>query len=184
MPAFSRTLTSLSLDIPTNLIGKNRPTISDSDVPASHILLLTSKIRTMHESAKGKGIKLKFVLVDGFLLYVDREVVNKLDVRFLMKASFETLRRRREDRSGYVTDAGFWKDPPNYFAEIVYPAYLTFNRSALDTLEKAETHDRIEGLIGLDSEELDIASMVEAAVDRIVEHVENTVVDGGSEITA
>ena len=73
---------------------------------------------------------------------------------------------------------GFWKDPPNYFAEIVYPAYLTYNRPALDTLERAETHDRIEGLIGLDSEELDIASMVGAAVDNIVESVEKIVVDG------
>jgi len=45
-------------------------------------------------------------LVDGFLLYSDKSVINELDIRLLVRAPYEKLKERREARSGYVTIEG------------------------------------------------------------------------------
>ncbi|KAH9941030.1 P-loop containing nucleoside triphosphate hydrolase protein [Amylocystis lapponica] len=65
-----------------------------------------------------------WVLVDGFLLYWHPEVVKLLDVRVFLRVSHEVLKQRRNERSGYHTAEGtLWRDPPNYWEQIVWPAY-------------------------------------------------------------
>ncbi|CAG8781050.1 11263_t:CDS:2, partial [Acaulospora morrowiae] len=57
-----------------------------------------------------------FVIVDGFLLYQDVQVLKELDVKLFIKADYETLKKRREERSSYFTlEGNYWIDPPNYF---------------------------------------------------------------------
>ncbi|KII83305.1 hypothetical protein PLICRDRAFT_127395 [Plicaturopsis crispa FD-325 SS-3] len=74
---------------------------------------------------EGKGEEVVWGLVDGFLLYWDPTVVANLDIRILLRVPRAELERRREERRGYHTAEGsFWVDPPGYFAQIVYPAYL------------------------------------------------------------
>ena len=48
------------------------------------------------------------LFVNGFLLYVDQDVVNELDIKLFVKAKakYETLKHRREDRAGYITLEG------------------------------------------------------------------------------
>ena len=41
--------------------------------------------------------------VDGFLLYSDSDVTKELDIRLLLRAPYDKLKARREERSGYVT---------------------------------------------------------------------------------
>ncbi|KAJ3038722.1 ribosylnicotinamide kinase [Rhizophlyctis rosea] len=177
MKTFAKTLSLISSNPSDSpYLGKNRPTVKDDDIPVSIVNHLKELIERTRIKALASKVDLKFILVDGFLLYVDKDVVDQLDVRFFLGASFETLARRRSERNGYITDAGFWVDPPDYFAKVVYPAYLLYNRPALDTIEKrGEDGDRVDGLIGLNSEELDIAGMVQAAVDRIIEYVDRMV---------
>jgi len=66
----------------------------------------------------------KVVLVDGFLMYHDTRVMQLLDIKILLRANVSLLKARRESRSGYVTLAGFWQDPPDYFSKIVMPEYV------------------------------------------------------------
>lgn len=78
-----------------------------------------------NEVRKMPGILSKtIVLVDGFMLYHSSKVLKLFDVKLFFRASFETLKARREARQGYNTVSGFWVDPPDYFTKIVWPEYV------------------------------------------------------------
>ncbi|KAI9833382.1 MAG: ribosylnicotinamide kinase [Phylliscum demangeonii] len=69
--------------------------------------------------------------VDGFLLYGASTAPTPLprlfDLKlFLRVPGFRTVQRRRARRAGYVVepDAPLWRDPPGYFARVVWPAYV------------------------------------------------------------
>ncbi|BEJ15182.1 hypothetical protein CspHIS471_0409490 [Cutaneotrichosporon sp. HIS471] len=72
----------------------------------------------------------QWILVDGFVLYWDEAVADTLDVKLLLRVPKETLRARRDERSyalQHADDAAagtVWEDPPGYFDNIVYPAYV------------------------------------------------------------
>jgi nicotinamide/nicotinate riboside kinase len=65
-------------------------------------------------------------IIDGFLLYSEsmRSVREAFDVKLFLRAGHATCKTRREARSGYVTLEGFWKDPPGYVDNIVWPNYV------------------------------------------------------------
>jgi len=75
-----------------------------------------------------------YVIADGFLLYWDEECRTSWDVEVFVRESQAVLRRRREDRQGYHTavqsdpEGLMWKDPPYYWDQIVWPAYLYANK--------------------------------------------------------
>jgi nicotinamide/nicotinate riboside kinase len=65
-------------------------------------------------------------IVDGFLLYSQEmaTIRDTFDVKLFLRTDYETAKRRREARSGYVTLEGFWADPPGYVDKIVWPNYV------------------------------------------------------------
>lgn len=97
------------------------PTEADLKLLGSDESELLNKITEMGYKFKNK----KIVLVDGFMLFHDPEIINLFDVKLFFHAPFETLKQRRESRSGYTTTEGFWVDPPDYFSKIVLPAYVS-----------------------------------------------------------
>ncbi|CAG8480897.1 7679_t:CDS:2 [Diversispora eburnea] len=46
-------------------------------------------------------------------------------------ADRDVLKKRREERKGYVTREGYWIDPPNYFDDVVWPEYVKYNNNHL-----------------------------------------------------
>nr|BAA21404.1 HYPOTHETICAL 27.7 KD PROTEIN IN CPT1-SPC98 INTERGENIC REGION [Schizosaccharomyces pombe] len=64
------------------------------------------------------------VFVDGFMMYVNEDLINAFDIRLMLVTDFDTLKRRREARTGYITLEGFWQDPPHYFENYVWPGYV------------------------------------------------------------
>jgi nicotinamide/nicotinate riboside kinase len=68
----------------------------------------------------------RIAIIDGFLLFSDemREVRDLFDVRMLLRLDYDTVKRRREARMGYVTLEGFWEDPKGYVDLIVWPNYV------------------------------------------------------------
>ncbi|KAG8828922.1 ribosylnicotinamide kinase [Serendipita sp. 399] len=94
-----------------------------------------SQFQEMHDSAKrDHGVELVWGLVDGFLLYWHPGIIKELDVRVFLRVSYSTLKSRRERRFGYHTavqfspEGSFWRDPPGYWDDIVWPAYLKAHR--------------------------------------------------------
>jgi nicotinamide/nicotinate riboside kinase len=68
----------------------------------------------------------RICIVDGFLLFSEemKDIRSLFDVRLFLRTSYETAKRRREARSGYVTIEGFWEDPPGYVDQVVWPNYV------------------------------------------------------------
>lgn len=59
----------------------------------------------MAEVSEGSGTT-KFVILDGFILYVDEQLRNTIDVKFFLTAPYQVLKDRRESRKGYATLEG------------------------------------------------------------------------------
>jgi nicotinamide/nicotinate riboside kinase len=59
----------------------------------------------------------EFCIVDGFLLFNDDVITKQLDIKFLLRAPYESLKKRREARSGYATIEGTFHDA--YCGELV-----------------------------------------------------------------
>ncbi|EGG01825.1 uncharacterized protein MELLADRAFT_50002 [Melampsora larici-populina 98AG31] len=69
--------------------------------------------------------KIRYVIADGFLLYWDQESVKQYDVKLFVRESYAVLKERRRIRMSYNTAEGeTWVDPPEYWDQIVWPAYL------------------------------------------------------------
>lgn len=68
----------------------------------------------------------RICIVDGFLLFSEemKDIRSIFDVKLFLRTSYETAKKRREARSGYVTLEGFWEDPPGYVDQIVWPNYV------------------------------------------------------------
>ncbi|KAI0033444.1 P-loop containing nucleoside triphosphate hydrolase protein [Vararia minispora EC-137] len=85
------------------------------------------------DTERAHGVRVVWALVDGFLLYWDKAVVDLLDAMLFLRVPHDTLRQRREERSGYATAEGtFWRDPPGYWDQLVYPAYVDAHRALFE----------------------------------------------------
>ena len=82
--------------------------------------------QTLRASRDGQQApRIAILLVEGFLLYYSVAVRKLLDVRLFLRISRATMHQRRMERANYVLDDGeVWEDPPFYFDEIVWPAYM------------------------------------------------------------
>ncbi|RUP43246.1 hypothetical protein BC936DRAFT_137435 [Jimgerdemannia flammicorona] len=109
-----------------------------------------------------------FVIVDGFMLYWDEEVMRELDIRVFVRGAYETLKRRREERQGYVTIEGYWVDPPGYFDSIVWPEYLKWNGHLFTGQDHSSSlHAGVRGVTTLNSDEQDIEEMVRVSLEAL-----------------
>ncbi|KZT56716.1 P-loop containing nucleoside triphosphate hydrolase protein [Calocera cornea HHB12733] len=103
----------------------------------------------------GTEEEVTWVLVDGFLMYWDEKVIDSLDVRLFLRVPREELARRRHARHGYHTaENTLWRDPPGYFEQIVWPAYVQAHRALFEggDVEGAlvSQEGKVQGLLELD----------------------------------
>lgn len=68
------------------------------------------------------------LIVEGLYTFYDSDLREQLDLKILCPVNYEILKARREAREGYHTDAGYWKDPPNYFDTHVWPRFLKYSK--------------------------------------------------------
>ncbi|KAH9847182.1 P-loop containing nucleoside triphosphate hydrolase protein [Lenzites betulinus] len=155
------------------------------DVPITEDVYQKWKVyfARVQEEHKKKGEEIKWVLVDGFLLYWSPEVVDKLDVRVFLRVPHDVLKQRRHERHGYHTavqsdpEGSLWRDPPNYWEQIVWPAYVEAHAGIVENgdVELGKPNGTVSGLILLDGLELSMGDMV----DRVCGVLENA--SGGGE---
>ncbi|KAL4266551.1 P-loop containing nucleoside triphosphate hydrolase [Pleurotus pulmonarius] len=108
--------------------------------------------------------KIIWGLVDGFLLYWNQDVVDQLDVKFFLRVPHDALKKRRHDRHGYHTAEGaLWRDPPQYWENIVYPAYVEAHRHlfADGDVEHGKLTGDAEKLVLLETLEMTMGNAVE-----------------------
>ncbi|KAI8834743.1 P-loop containing nucleoside triphosphate hydrolase protein [Chytriomyces cf. hyalinus JEL632] len=124
-------------------LSPNRPTISDKDISShelDHLMIRGESFRSNHSAnnARASSSGTRIFLVDGFLMMSDPDVMAQLDYVLFLHSDYQILKERREARFSYVTLEGTWQDPPGYFDDIVYPAYVEYNARVLDPLKQNE----------------------------------------------
>ncbi|KAI0695952.1 P-loop containing nucleoside triphosphate hydrolase protein [Cerioporus squamosus] len=128
-----------------------------------------TRFERIEEEHRAKGEDIKWVMVDGFLLYWHPEVVDKLDYRIFLRVPYEVLKQRRHERHGYHTavqsdpEGSLWRDPPNYWEQIVWPAYVEAHEGILENgdVEHGQSNGKVAGLLVFDGLELSMSEMVE-----------------------
>ncbi|KAK7045707.1 ribosylnicotinamide kinase [Paramarasmius palmivorus] len=140
----------------------------------------TSEFQRLSQETEVKGEKIIWGLVDGFLLYWHPEVIKQLDVRIFLRVPHDVLKHRRHERHGYHTavqsdpEGSLWRDPPMYWEQIVWPAYLEANRDIFidGNVETGMPSDKVQELLLINGLELRMDEIVEkscAALKRKVE---------------
>ena len=128
LPALSAALTHIKAhgSPPPDLLSKeDLNSVGEVDVDSG----VLNDLKRQAEGLKLGG-DVRVAIVDGFLLFSEemREVRDAFDVRLFLRTDYETAKKRREARSGYVTLEGFWADPPGYVDKIVWPNYVKDHR--------------------------------------------------------
>ncbi|TFK74547.1 P-loop containing nucleoside triphosphate hydrolase protein [Pluteus cervinus] len=114
-------------------------------------------------------------LVDGFLLYWHPDVIAQLDVPIFLRVPHDILKQRRHERHGYHTavqsdpEGALWRDPPQYWEQIIYPAYVDANREVFidGDVEKGQATGKVENLLVIESQELSMAEIVERSCTEL-----------------
>jgi len=151
LPALSAALTYIKAhgSPPPDLQSKeDLNSVGDVDVDSG----VLSDLKRRAEGLKVDG-GVKVAIVDGFLLFSEemREVRDAFDVKLFLRTDYDTAKRRREARSGYVTLEGFWADPPGYVDKIVWPNYVKDHRYLFHGGDvEGEVDDEVVGRLGID----------------------------------
>lgn len=116
---------------PPDFVSKeDKNAVGECGIAAEAIERCRARVRRFFEQA-GVAERLggrRIAMVDGFLLFSEEMaelgIRVQFDVKLFLRTNYQTAKRRREARSGYVTLEGFWEDPPGYVDEIVWPNYV------------------------------------------------------------
>ncbi|KAH9060309.1 P-loop containing nucleoside triphosphate hydrolase protein [Lactarius deliciosus] len=125
--------------------------------------------RMQKEVEAASGVRVVWGIVDGFLLYWDPEVVDTLDARIFIRVPYDVLKERRSVRSGYATAEGsFWKDPPGYFENLVYPAYTDAHRTMFADGDVEQGSAVLPGLVIIEASQLSMGDVVSRCCEELV----------------
>ncbi|KAI5477222.1 hypothetical protein MNV49_006595 [Pseudohyphozyma bogoriensis] len=141
-------------------------------VPVSEDVV--AKWKTKFEEL-GKEHEVAYVILDGFLIFWDDESVKEYDVRVFVREGYDVLKKRRNERHGYHTAEGsLWRDPPDYWDNIVWPAYLKAHRPIFidGNVESGQPdHSKVDGLVVYEASELGMDAMLEKTCEEVYESV-------------
>lgn len=84
-----------------------------------------AELKQEAQKSLDQGERLPIAIIDGFLLFSQemQRIRDLFDVKLFLRANHETVKARREARTGYVTLEGFWEDPPGYVDKVVWANY-------------------------------------------------------------
>ncbi|CAO3677318.1 unnamed protein product [Umbelopsis ramanniana] len=115
----------------------------------------------------------RLVLVDGILLFWDPLIYKQFDCSFFIHAGKDTLKQRRESRQGYVTQEGYWVDPPGYFDQLVWPQYEKWNSHLFpDASHNQPKQNSIHELLIMNSDTENIEELATKAMNSLISHLQ------------
>ncbi|KAH7888434.1 hypothetical protein F5I97DRAFT_1852647 [Phlebopus sp. FC_14] len=131
-----------------------------------------------------KHTQILWGLVDGFLLYWDKEAIDQLDARIFLRVPHDELKRRRHERHGYHTAEGaLWRDPPHYWEQIVYPAYLEAHKDIFEggNVETGKLNEeKVKDLMVLENAQMDTTDVVAVCCEKLKAFVSKSEVTANS----
>jgi nicotinamide/nicotinate riboside kinase len=135
------------------LLASDDAIVCKSDL-TSPIEIDQDLVKRLRDAVNGR----KVIIVDGFLIYEDKNVYEQFDVSIFLEASKEELKKRRSQRQGYITLEGYWADPVGYFEEFVWPQYMLYNQNVFQ--------GQIKNLVRLSSQQ-GISTMVSDSINEL-----------------
>ncbi|KAF9261949.1 P-loop containing nucleoside triphosphate hydrolase protein [Marasmius fiardii PR-910] len=135
------------------------------------------------------GEKLVWVLIDGFLLYWDevgysfpprfcdnlklttaQRIISNLDVRVFIRVPEDVARARREARAYHTPEGDVWRDPPEYWARVVWPAYVRAHKHMFegDDVARGNLSGKVKKLILFESTEAKMEDMVDTVMEKVL----------------
>jgi len=141
-------------------------------------------LKQFEDIAKDKDEDIQYVILEGFLLYWDKEVMDQIDVRIMLRIPHDVLRQRREgDRREYITavstgsEGDLWQDPPGYWDQIVYPAYIRSHKDMFEgeDVEKGEMKEEVKKkIVLLDGMSSDLQELLDRSCQAVLDFVRSS----------
>ncbi|CAE6402310.1 unnamed protein product [Rhizoctonia solani] len=133
------------------------------------------RFHELDKDLRSQGIQIKWCIVEGWHLYYDPEIIDDLDIRFLIRCPSNILRDRKSKRAYKQKDGTMRVDPPYYWEHFSYPAYIRSHshlfRGDIDT-SPLSSEGEAAGIILLDGEgtqrNLSCSGLFEAAAATIL----------------
>jgi nicotinamide/nicotinate riboside kinase len=177
LPALELALTYIKANgsIPSDLESKeDQNSVGQVNVDAALVERLKQKVST-------SGLEhVRVAIVDGFLLYSQDMVAIKdtFDLKLFLRTDYETAKKRREARSGYVTLEGFWADPPGYVDKIVWPNYVNDHKYLFnDGNVEGDINEKLVDDLGIDvmptENQGDLSACLEWAYGKLEKALQN-----------
>ena len=141
-----------------------------------------NKLRTL---AQETFFDRKVYLIDGFLMFGSKQLVDLMDIKLFFRTDYETLKRRRQARK-YNVDAGVWTDPPGYFTKCVWPQYYHYHKGIFcdgDDEHKVRStggalNDYAKSVLHIDdfinNDDTDFDTLVSDVFRTVIEHVKDS----------
>ncbi|KAF5384514.1 hypothetical protein D9757_006405 [Collybiopsis confluens] len=146
--------------------NQNTAAVPVSDEVISKWKDLSQKVSAERQS---HGENLVWVIVDGFLLYWDERIASTLDVKAFIRVPEDVAKARREARSYYTPEGDTWRDPPQYWEKIVWPAYLKAHKHIFKEGDVVSGAPKGKDLIFFESSEVEMKDMVDAVMEKVLE---------------
>ncbi|KAG8920474.1 ribosylnicotinamide kinase, partial [Tulasnella sp. 408] len=142
------------------------------------------KFSDIHARFAQQGEDVVWVVVEGFLLYWDPRIYNWFNVRAFLRVPELIARERREERQGYfitvinlhlrslLPEGNYWKDPPFYWQDIVWPAYKKAHDGLFvngDAEDGTIVSDKIPDLLVLEGTEMTMTELLDNMCQRVAE---------------
>ncbi|THH14807.1 hypothetical protein EW146_g5586 [Bondarzewia mesenterica] len=132
---------------------------------------------TIQKEMGGKGKRIVWGLVDGRADgLVLQEVVSTLDARIFLRVPHDVLLQSESENT-------FWQDPPGYFEDLVWPAYVEAHRKIFENDDLEHGVPRMDGLILIEPLKLGMGEIIEQCcivLKGVLESVDqNVIVVGG-----
>ncbi|KAG2143651.1 hypothetical protein DEU56DRAFT_791738 [Suillus clintonianus] len=111
--------------------------------------------------------KVIWVLVDGFMLYWDQDIIRQLDVCIFLRVQEHILKERRYTRFRLqpgVSEFLPWTDPEGYWDIICYPEYIMTHKSLFKDGEVEDgepSEGQVKGLLVIEPEAKEKMAMID-----------------------
>jgi len=159
----------------------------DIPIDATTSQELKAQFEKLAAEQERKGVRVKWGLVDGFLLYWDKGIIDELDIHLFLRVPHDVLKHRRHERHGYHTavqsdpEGALWRDPPNYWEQIVYPAYVKAHKDMFedgDVENGKQTGEKVPGVVIMEpvkkGEEMSMDDMVRRSCEVLAKFVQGS----------
>ncbi|KAF8479469.1 P-loop containing nucleoside triphosphate hydrolase protein, partial [Gautieria morchelliformis] len=155
--------------------------------------------RISKEHQEKHGARLVWAIVDGFLMYwnkacfcfivllpfrperlhltVHQKAIDQLDIRVFLRVPHDVLKQRRHERHGYHTavqsdpEGTLWRDPPEYWEQIVYPAYFRAHTDLFEggDVEHGKPTDKVPELLLFEGLQTNMESTLTVVMEKVIE---------------